>query len=138
MNKPLGPAVLPVVTPLSGACKGVLLAWLNCLVIALCLAISERDPSVLVMVSVFAAVPAGITGLVAGSLVGAMPKHPLWWRLIVLLVPSFALVVVLGTQMGMAHYVVVASIPTLVACVVLEKWTRSPEQQEIPVARVSS
>lgn len=109
----------------------------NSVVIALGLAISENEPQLFLVVSLMAAIPAGFTGLVAGSLVGAMPKSPVWWRLITLLVPSFGLVAVLATQFGMGGYILVASIPTLVACLVLERWTRWTGDDELPVARVT-
>ena len=124
-------------TPLSGAWKGLIVAIGNSLVIAVFLAISERDAEVVAMVSFIAALPAGATGLVAGTLVGAMPKHPVGWRLLTLFVPAIGLVAVLGTEFAMGRYILPSSIPTLVACAVLEKWTRwTPVADALPCARI--
>jgi len=122
---------------MTGGVKGITLALANTLVIAVCIAIRERDPEAVIIVALIASLPAVVTGGIVGLLVGAMPAQRVWWRLLVVTLPALALVVVLGEELAMGRYVVLASIPTLVACSILEKWTRAPRDAALPVARVS-
>ena len=125
-------------TTLACGGKGLVVAVGNVAVIALCLAISERDPGLAPLVAMFAFLPALATGLVVGWVAGAMPKRPVWLRLVTLSGPAVGLVSVLGEKFHMHGYVVVASIPTIVACAVLERWTRWRPAEPIPPARVTA
>lgn len=126
----------PDMTPASGAWKGVVLGLLNTFVIGLGLAATD-DAAVLVLVLVFGALPGMGLGLVLGFFAGAFPKAPVPLRLGAMIVPSLVLVYALASEFQLQSFIALAMIPTAVAVLILERWTRWREAPPLPLAQVA-
>ncbi|HEX3762897.1 MAG TPA: hypothetical protein VHW23_29575 [Kofleriaceae bacterium] len=118
--------------------KGIALALANVLVIAIAIGVGEHDPEVTVFVMLFAGIPAVVLGGLLGLVAALSERKSPRWRAVLLALPAFGLVAVLAATFGLTTLVPVACIPTLVAALVLERWTRHVEPPPVPVATVRS
>lgn len=118
--------------------KGVAMAIANVLVIALAMGAAEHDAEVTILVTMFAGLPAVVLGAVLGWLAGLTATKSPRWRAVLFALPAFGLVAVLASFFGLTAAVPVACIPTLVAALLLERWTRQVVPALVPVATVRS
>ncbi|HSD86345.1 MAG TPA: hypothetical protein VLB44_02485 [Kofleriaceae bacterium] len=135
------PAVRAGLTPVG---TGILLGVLNVLVISLGMSVAVREPhtplnvGVGMFVFLFGIMPGVIAGAVLGLVAELLTKRPRWLRLVVLVLPAVGIVALVAYPFNLQTYVPVASIPTLVATLILERATRHQEPQVVPAARVES
>ena len=124
----------------SGSITGILLGALNVVVIASALAISTHEPFVGALVFFFGLLPGAGAGLFIGVIGDAVACAPRATRLAILSVPAVAVLAALAGVFDAFEYVPLASIPTLVAVLLLEGATRRRPPlvtpSSIPVARV--
>ncbi len=121
---------------MKSAGKGFLLAAANVLVIAIGIAVMEGSAEAAVMVMMFGMVPGILAGLVLGVVAGHLESSGVVQRIAVLTLPAIGVVIVLATEFGMEELILVASIPSVVAALVLERWTRKALPPPVPVAQV--
>ena len=115
--------------------KGITIAILNVFVIALGIGFAEHDLAFATLVVMFGGVPAVVVGGLLGLFAGLSATRSRWWRAALLSVPAFGLVVILASIFGLTARIPVACIPTLVAALVLERWTRQvAPAPPVPVA----
>lgn len=123
---------------MSPAGLGVLLGALNVLVIAIGMAVSvghSDTVGVAFFVSIVGILPGVVTGACLGALAGAMKAQPRWLRVPTLLVPALALVAALAITFSLISFAAVSAIPTSVAVLILERWTRERAEPVVPPAR---
>ncbi len=118
--------------------RGVVLGAVNVLVIAIGLGFMVNDSAVPPFVIIFGGVPGVAVGGLLGLLAARTDTSPPWLRAALLAVPALGVVVFLAGAFGMYSYVVVSCIPTMVAALVLERWTRRVTPPPVPVAKVQS
>lgn len=119
--------------------KGMLLAAVNVVVIAFGLALVDHDVGTAVFVVMFGGIPGVFTGGILGGLAGLTARRAPRWRVALLSAPAFGLVVALASTFGMDAAVPLACIPTFIASLVLERWTRQMvPPPPVPVATVRS
>jgi hypothetical protein len=116
--------------------KGITIAILNVFVIAFAMGVAEHDVAVSAFVVMFGGVPAVIVGGLLGLLAGLSAAGSPQWRVALVALPAFGLVAVLAATFGLTTAIPVACIPTLVAALVLERWTRRVTPAPVPVATV--
>jgi len=117
--------------------KGFVLAAANVLVIAIGFSVMEGSAEAGVLVTLIGMIPGVLAGLVLGVFAGLLEASGVPQRIAVLTVPTLGVVVVLASMFGMDELVLLASIPSVVAALVLERWTRKPPPPPpVPVARV--
>jgi uncharacterized membrane protein len=116
--------------------RGLALGAANVVVIAIGIGVMEHDSEATCMVIVFGALPGLIAGAVLGWLAGCTATRSPWWRVTLLAVPGIGVVVFLAEAFWMYQFVVVACIPTIVAALILERWTRRTLPPPVPVATV--
>lgn len=124
--------------PISPAGRGVLLGALNVLVIGIAMGASMARGDVLgvaFFVSIVGILPGVVTGACLGALAGSMRAQPRWLRVPMLLVPALALVAALAMTFGLISFAAVSAIPTTVAVLILERWTRERVEPIVPPAR---
>lgn len=108
----------------------------NVMLIAIGIAMMERSGEAAVLVVMFGMVPGVLAGIALGAIAGRMETYSVVARIAALTVPSFFVVVLLGTEFGMESLILVASIPSVVAALILERWTRKVEPPPVPVAQI--
>jgi hypothetical protein len=116
---------------------GVLLAAANVVVIGLGLGFTApagHPLGIAFFVCMIGIVPAVVLGALLGWLADVTAPLPVWLRTLVLALPAIALVVLLGAYFSMHDFIVVASIPTFVAVLLLERATRQVTPPPLPVA----
>jgi hypothetical protein len=112
---------------------GAFLGFCNVLFIAL--GLEARDPSLPAhYVIMFGLIPGVSTGALCGWIADSTRSFSPWLRRGLLAIAPLGLVGSLAGVFEMAEHLYVASIPTLVAVMVLERWTRSPAK--LPAATV--
>lgn len=116
--------------------KGFVLAAANVMVIALGIAMMEGDLEAVPLVAMFGMVPGVLAGIVLGLVAGHMESSGVVARIAALTVPTVGVVILLATEFGMEELILVASIPSVVAALVLERWTRKVEPPPVPVAQI--
>ena len=116
--------------------KGFVLAVANVVVIAIGIAVMERSAEGAGLVMMFGMIPGVLAGLVLGCVAGHMENSNVVARLAALIVPAICVVILLAAQFGMEELIAVASIPSVVAALVLERWTRKVELPPVPVAHI--
>ena len=122
---------------MKAAGKGFVLAAANVLVIAIGFSVTEGSAEAGVLVTLIGMIPGVLAGLVLGVFAGLLEASGVPQRIAVLTVPTLGVVVVLASMFGMDELVLLASIPSVVAALVLERWTRKPPPPPpVPVARV--
>jgi hypothetical protein len=135
------PAVRAGLTPVS---TGILLGVVNVVVISLGMSVAAHDPhspinlGVGTFVFVFGIMPGVFAGAVLGLVAEVLTRRPRWLRLVALVVPAVGIVALVSYPFDLQTYVPVASIPTLVATLILERATRHQEPELVPAARVES
>ena len=122
---------------MKAAGKGFVLAAANVLVIAIGFSVMEGSAEAGVLVTLIGMIPGVLAGLVLGVFAGLLEASGVPQRIAFLTVPTLGVVVVLASMFGMDELVLLASIPSVVAALVLERWTRKPPPPPpVPVARV--
>jgi ABC-type microcin C transport system permease subunit YejE len=118
--------------------KGFVLGAANAILIALVLGVMEQSA----MVSVLVIEIGGILGALAGALIGCLagltatvaPR----WRVPLLALPAFGVVLFLAATFEMSPAAPIACVPTFVAALLLERWTRRSVPPPIPIATIRS
>ena len=131
---------------MTGIWKGALLGILNVLVIAIGIAMLgprsawfEGTGTIAKLVFMYGSLPGLIGGVCLGVLASALDRSAMVLRLAVLTLPALGLVYLLARGFRMTDFALVSCIPTVVAALVLERWTRKPpEPPPVPVARAIS
>jgi hypothetical protein len=116
--------------------RGILLGAANVVVIAIGLGITAGDQAVTMFVILFGGIPGLIAGGVLGWLAGYIEARPPSLRATLLAVPAVGVVFFLASPFGMDASVPVACIPTVVAALILERWTRRVTPAPVPAAVV--
>lgn len=119
-----------------GVWKGTLLGALNVFVIAIGLAGLDSHTEIASLVILFGGLPGLLAGALLGALAAAMATRPVAMRIALLTLPALLVVLGLAYQFGMQSLALVAFIPTVVAALILERWTRVVAPPPVPVARV--
>ena len=78
-----------------------------------------------IMVFAVALVPSMLVGFILGSIAERTHDHRRWIRLLVLALPALATVFALASVFSLTAYFARAAIPTLVATLLLERYTRA-------------
>jgi hypothetical protein len=120
------------------AARGVVLGAANVFVIAIGLGFMSNDSVVPTFVLLFGGLPGLAVGGLLGVLAARTDTHSPWLRAALLALPAMGVVVFLAGAFGMYAYVPVSCIPTVVAALMLERWTRRVTPPPVPVARVQS
>lgn len=116
-----------------GCFLGILLGIANVLVIAAAMAVAE--PSLQGdWVATIGMMPGIVTGAIVGVIASATAHASRGVRIFVLTLPALSVVWMLGVAFELERYVLLACIPTLVACILLERATRT--RPTLPDARV--
>lgn len=121
---------------MKAAGKGFVLAAANVMLIALGISMMESSAEAGVFVMMFGMVPGMIAGFVLGLVAGHLESHNVVARVAALIVPTIGVVILLATEFGMEALIPVASIPSVVAALVLERWTRKVEPPPVPIAQL--
>lgn len=121
---------------MKSAGKGFVLAAANVIVIALGIAMMERSGEAAALVMMIGMIPGVLAGIVLGLVAGQMEHNSVVARIAALIVPTVGVVILLATEFGMDELIVVASIPSVVAALLLERWTRKVELPPVPVAQI--
>jgi len=116
--------------------KGFVLGAANVFLIAIGIGVMERSSEAAAMVTMYGMIPGVLAGLVLGFIAGYMENHGVVSRVAALVVPAILVVIMLATEFGMDELIVVASIPTVVAALLLERWTRKIVAPPVPVAQI--
>lgn len=118
--------------------KGMILAIANVFVIAFGMGVVAHDSGFFMLVMMFGSIPALLVGGLLGLFAGLTEKRSRHWRTVLLSLPAFGLVVVLAAVFTFDAAVPIACIPTFIAALVLERWTRQVVPAPVPVATVRS
>lgn len=118
--------------------KGIGLALANVFVIATGLSLAANDGMMFVLVMMFGLIPALVLGALLGLLAGVFATRSRHWRAVLLALPAFGLVVVLASVFGFDAAIPIACVPTFLAALVLERWTRQVVPDPVPVATARS
>jgi hypothetical protein len=121
------------------ALKGIVLAIANVLVIAIGMSVVAHEDGVFMLVVMFGGIPALVVGTLLGLFAGQYATRSRHLRTALLSLPAFGLVVLLAVFFGFDAAIPIACVPTFIAVLVLERWTRQvvPEPP-VPVATVQS
>ncbi len=125
---------------MSGALKGVLVAFANTVVVAICIAVfsGESDTGkplgLAVMIVMIAFIPATLVGGLLGHVAGRAKMNRAV-LLMIMIMCSCVAVAMLGDSFRVEEFVLPACIPTAAGCSVLERWTRPDDA--MPVARLA-
>jgi hypothetical protein len=114
---------------------GIALGALNVIVIAVGLAVAADESGIALWVIAFGIVPGVVLGALLGWIADVMKPLPIWVRRLVLLVPAVALVAALAAEFALQQFILLASIPTAVATLLLERSTRPSEPPPVPLAQ---
>lgn len=118
--------------------KGMIVAIANVFVIALGMGIVKQNLVVSMIVVMYSGIPALVLGGMLGLFAGLTETRSRHWRTVLLSVPAFGLVVLLGAVFRLSEVVPIACVPTFIAALVLERWTRLVVPAPVPVATVRS
>ena len=123
---------------MGGIANGILLGMANAGVITLGLVLPEgqRWFALGTVIFMIALVPSVLAGAVLGWIAEVLAESHLWIRLAWLIVPAIAVVAWLGVVFEMRGYIAVSSVPTVAACLLLERSTRRRPTPPLPVAAV--
>lgn len=118
--------------------KGIILAIANVLVIAIGMSVVGHDNDLFVLVVMFGSIPALVIGGLLGFFAGQYATRSRHWRTVTLSLPAFGLVVFLAAFFSFDAEIPLACVPTFIAALVLERWTRRVVPAPVPVATVRS
>jgi len=118
--------------------KGLLLGAANVLVIAIGIGAMSHDAGVTALVVMFGGIPGVLAGGVIGYLAGLFAGLPPAVRIAIIGAPAMGVVFLLAEAFWISDPALVACIPTAVATLVLERWTRRRVVPPVPVAIVRS
>ena len=118
-----------------GVWLGIVLGLLDVFVIATGMADVYDEAAVAAVVVMLGLVPGVGLGALLGWLAEVIGPLPVPLRRFVLIVPALLLVILLGGELSLQRFVMLASIPTVVAALVLERATRFVAAPVLPVAR---
>ena len=121
---------------MKSAGKGFVLGAANVILIAIGIAVMERSGEAAALVMMIGMIPGVLAGLVLGAVAGQLERYNVGARIAALAIPSVVVVMFLATEFGMEELIVVASIPSVVAALILERWTRKVELPPVPVAEL--
>jgi hypothetical protein len=122
----------------NGVFKGCLLGIANVVLIAIGLASAEGSAGVMTLVFVFGGLPGVLAGAGLGALAQVIGTSPVPVRICVLVTPAVAVVFGLAHEFGMQDLWLISCIPTVVAALILERWTRVVEAPPVPVAKIAA
>ncbi len=123
---------------MSPAGIGVALAVANVFVIAIGMAATFGPADVVgvaTTVSLIGMIPGVLTGALLGWVAGELRAQARWLRLAVLLSPALLVVCALAGMFGLVEFAAVSFIPTIVATLLLERFTRARVEPAVPLAR---
>ncbi|CAN5780250.1 hypothetical protein BH11MYX3_BH11MYX3_02050 [soil metagenome] len=123
---------------MTGLWKGALLGAINVFVIAIGMASFEGEANITMLVVMFGGVPGVVAGAGLGAMASILSTGLPVVRVAVLGVPALSVVFALAHEFGLQELAMVSSIPTVVAVLILERWTRHVEAPPVPVARAIS
>jgi hypothetical protein len=128
--------------PLHPAGKGFIIGICNLVVVSAAIAgtvagSSEGTVQAFVLIGMLAFVPAIVTGTVVGWIAGAIAHLHRAIRITILLPLSVGAVASLGHLFDMDDLILPSCIPTLVAVMILERWTRPTVANPLPDARIA-
>lgn len=118
--------------------KGILLALANVLVIGIGISAVEHEAGLLMLVALFGTIPALVLGGLLGAFAGQYATGSRHWRTALLSLPAFGLVVLLASFFSFNAAIPIACVPTFIAALVLERWTRQVVPAPVPPATVRS
>jgi hypothetical protein len=118
--------------------KGFVLGAANAIVIAFALGVVERNPVVTFLVIQLGGIPGALAGALLGGLAGLTATVAPRWRVPLLALPAFGVVLVLASSFELSPAAPLACVPTFVAALVLERWTRRIVPPPLPVATARS
>jgi hypothetical protein len=108
-----------------GCFLGAILGWTNVILVAY--AMHASDPSLhMGLILSIGLIPGTVTGAVVGLVAGATAAKPWRRRALALVVPAALVVAFLGCVFDLERYIVLAWIPTIAGCLLLERATREP------------
>jgi hypothetical protein len=119
--------------------KGVVVGFVNLVVVAIAIAVFIHEASCLEVVAsvmLIGFLPAVLYGALVGHLASEAQRRDRRIVLAVMIAISCACVAMLGGMFDLQFLVPYACIPTAASCAVLERWTRS-NPDAIPFARVA-
>jgi len=114
--------------------KGFVLGAANVVLIAMGMGLAAHDGAAAMLVVVLGGVPGMLAGGVLGWLAQGTAAFPPALRVALLVVPAVAVVFVLADAFGVHDGSPHACIPTVLAALVLERWTRRVSLPPVPVA----
>ena len=123
-----------------GYAKGILVALANTVLIALFIAlnIAEGDTfEATMIISMMGFIPAVLIGAMLGHYGETSQTSNRRVMLICMIAIGCAAVAFLGTIFDLPELILVSCVPTAAACSILERWTRSKRDEEVPIARVA-
>jgi hypothetical protein len=106
-----------------GCFLGVMLGFANVMFVAFAMGIADASLEG-GWVATIGVMPGVLTGAILGVVASVTARAPRGIRLCVLALPALGVVWMLGIAFELERYVLLACIPTLVACILLERATR--------------
>ena len=124
---------------LPGSIKGMVVGFVNVLVVALCMAVfADAGPRIelFALVVFIGFLPGVLCGALLGHIAAEAKTKDRRVLLTVMIALSCAAVAILGDMFEMQVLIPFACVPTAASCSVLERWTRS-KPEALPLARVA-
>jgi hypothetical protein len=118
--------------------RGIMLGAVNVLVIAIGMGVMVGDSEATTLVVMFGGIPGVIAGGFLGWIARCLEARSPRLRVPLLAVPAVGVVCFLAASFDMSATIPVACIPTLVAVLLLERWTRRVTPAPVPIATVRS
>ena len=119
--------------------KGAALGVVNVLAVGIVLSLDSRDDTMIPLVALFGGVPGIAAGAALGGIAKLIATRRWQWRLPILAIPAVGVVFALGWLLEVTEAIPLASVPTMLSALALERWTRrSPPPPPLPVATIQS
>ena len=136
--------------PLSARVKGFILGLINLVVVTAAIAVTTWNSSheasdiavddaiqTFTWTWMIAFLPSLITGAFVGWIAGNIAHRHRAIRLAILVPIPVGIVAAMGAGLGMNEFILPSCIPTLVAVLVLERWTRARIANPLPEVRIA-